>query len=109
MINNKIEYVWGNADNFDLVLTQSEKDEWYAEIPLDLSDGWYAVVLHAQDTKNKIGTWHGVLYVANGFSHLHINEEKFTWWLLSQTNLKLTPRAPRCELILQEECEYHGS
>lgn len=127
---NYIKRVWGHADNFELSLTQvGDTDEWQTFMPPDLVDGWYATVLYAEASNGKIGTWHGILYVTNGISHLHIIEEKFTWWLVPPTSLKLILRQtdkfgyqllaqreikfeiqpPRCELILQEECEYHGS
>lgn len=125
-----IKRVWGHADNQEINLTKIDNtDEWQAFLPPDLVDGWYATILYAEASNGKIGTWHGILYVANGISHLHIQEENFTWWLLPQTSLKLILRQtdrfgyellpnreitfeaqpPRCELILQEECEYHGS
>ena len=124
-----IERVWGSVDNYQIVLEQNNNKEWETVIDADLVDGWYATILYARSNSGKIGTWHGILYVANGISHLHIQEEKFAWWLLPQTKLKLILRqtdrfgyellpnqeitfeaqSPRCELILQEECEYHGS
>ena len=109
MIDIYIKRVWGQADNFDIVLTQISKDEWQTTLPPDLIDGWYAVLLYAEDSKNRIGTWHGILYVANGFSHLHIQKEKFTWWLLPQKQLKFDLKPSRFEIILKKECEYHGA
>ena len=125
-----IKRVWGYTDNIKRELTRiDDTDEWQVLLPPDMVDGWYATILYAEASNGKIGTWHGILYVSNGISHLHIQEEKFIWWLLPQTSLKLTLRQadgfsyellpnreitfetqpPRCELILQEECEYHGS
>lgn len=125
-----VRRVWGYADGIEINLKKTDvEDEWQTTLPPDLVDGWYATVLYAEASTGKIGVWHGILYVANGISHLHIKEEKFTWWFLPPTNLKLIlrqtdrfgyellnqkeiefeTRPPRCELILQEECEYHGS
>ena len=106
---NKIERVWGVADQHDLELTKTIENEWQTSLPLDLSDGWYATILYAEDTKGKIGSWHGILYVADGFSHLHITEEKFSFWLLPERQTIINLKPERFELVLRKECDYHGS
>lgn len=128
---NYIEKVWIRADEFQLDLTRiDDTDEWQTFLPPDTVDGHYVATIYAKASNGKIGIWHGILYMCNGISHLHIEEENFTWWLLPPTNLKLTLlrqvdkfgyellptreiffdlQLPRYELILLEECEYHGS
>ena len=107
---NKIERVWGMADQHKLNnFIKTENGEWQASLPLDLSDGWYATILYAEDTKGKIGTWHGILYVCDGISHLHITEERFSFWLLPERQTIINLRPERFELVLRKECDYHGS
>lgn len=106
---NKIERVWGVADQYELDFIKTVSDEWQALLPLDFSDGWYAAILYAEDAKGKIGTWHGILYVCDGISHLHITEERFSFWLLPERQTIINLRPERFELVLRKECDYHGS
>lgn len=92
-MNVYINKVYGWADDIYFILKKTNnKDEWQAFLPPDLVDGWYATTLYAEASNGRVGIWHGILYMCNGISHLHIEEENFTWWLLPQTNLKLIPR-----------------
>lgn len=107
---NKIERVWGIADQHELNnFIKTKNGEWQASLPLDFSDGWYATILYAEDTKGKIGTWHGILYVCDGISHLHITEERFSFWLLPERQTIINLKPERFELVLRKECDYHGS
>ena len=105
--------VWGQADGIELKFVKIKDGEWDSSptpIPIDYEDGQYVVTLYAEDSDKRVSTWNGILYITNGFSHLHIKEENFVFWLLPEKNnytLQLKPQ--HFELILKEECDYHGT
>lgn len=104
-----IKSVIGRFDGIEYILTQTSDGQWQTAIDIDLSDGCYATVIKAETYSGKIGFWHGILYVANGFSHLHITEEKMSLWLLPEKQLIAGLLPERFELVLKKECDYHGS
>ena len=105
---NNIEKVWGLADSFELDFSYVNDNWWQVSLPPDTVDGWYAVVLYAKTYSGSIGIWHGILYVSDGFADLHLNEEKFTFSLMPETQLKLE-LLPDIQLELVKQCEYHGA
>lgn len=61
--------VWGRADRFDIEFSRidiNRDDQWEVSIPPDLSDGQYAVEIHAINRAGYTDFWTGILYMANG-------------------------------------------
>jgi hypothetical protein len=74
-----ITRVWGKADGFALELTRSG-GKWVIAVPPDVSDGQYAVELHALSSGGETGMWTGILYMSGGVC-VRLEFERFAGWL----------------------------
>lgn len=75
--------VWGKADTFDLEFTQEADGKWaFAGLPPDLTDGQYAVEIHALNTEDAIATWVGILYMRRGKLSLNLKKVDKEWLTL---------------------------
>lgn len=83
----RIIRVWGRADEFELEFVPSPEGNWRANIPADLSDGQYAVEIHAYNNFDESTYWTGILYMCRGISCMHLDISDITFWLKS-TRLK---------------------
>lgn len=97
--------VWGTADNIELEL-KVNNGRWVCSLPPDLVDGQYAVQLFAMRGNGSIGMWSGILYIANGIRCLHLNESKYTLWLMPE-RIRTQLTKERIKLNLIEECCHH--
>ena len=104
-----IKSVKGSFDGRVMELVQTTDGQWQTVIDLDLDDGCYATIIWAETLSGKTGVWHGILYVADGFSHLRITEERFSFWLLPERQILSNLKPERFQIVLKKECEYHGS
>lgn len=82
-----IVYMWGYADGFELVFSQLNSRQWAASVPPDLSDGQYAVEIHALAENGYICLWTGILYMNQGKHCLRLNKEKYYFRLKPQAFL----------------------
>ena len=98
---------WGEADSFSLEFTQGADGKWRANVVPDFEDGQYAVQLFAMNDIGAIGIYTGMLYMYDGTTCLHINDEPVHFVLLPE--LITTDVLPeRVKLELLQECPVHG-
>jgi len=88
MSDIEIVYMWGYADGFDLVFARQANGMWTTSVPPDLSDGQYAVEIHALAENGYICLWTGILYMNQGRHCLVINKKKYDFRLKPQVYLQ---------------------
>lgn len=102
MSTAEITRVWGTADSIELELKKSN-GRWVCNLPPDLVDGQYAVQLFAMRGDGSTGMWTGMLYVSNGIRCLHLNKEKYTFWLMPE-QIKIQLLNDRLKIKIEKEC-----
>lgn len=78
---SRIVRVWGYADSFALEFSQVSPEDWEVNVPPDLSDGQYAVELHAMNAAGLLAMWTGILYMFDGRCRIVLRRERFMAWL----------------------------
>lgn len=86
-MKGEIVRVWGRADAFDLSFGKRGDKTWETLIPPDMTDGQYAAEIFAEDQYGATALWSGILYMHSGTAHLHLNREKYTFWVLPMISL----------------------
>jgi len=122
MDTNRILRVWGSADGYSLEFVYKGDNKWLANVPADLSDGQYVCIFYALKDNQKIGVWTGVLYISDGYSCIHIIEEKYEIEFADSIelcisedkyNVEYTDKfeityIPSLEFELEKDCDLHG-
>ena len=73
--------MWGKADNYILEFEVGADGKWRAVVPPDLTDGQYAVEIHAVNSWGGEANWTGILYMRQGEVHFELHKEAYTFWL----------------------------
>lgn len=118
----KIIRLWGKADELDIEF-KNEGGVWKVDIPPDLTDGVYAVVLHAINELHELATWVGELFMSNGACCIKINYAPYqVWFCLKQHIINFSSERtmeikeknlysmdiskPNFELIIRKRCKH---
>lgn len=118
----KIIRLWGKADDLEIEF-KNEGGIWKVDVPPDLTDGVYAVVLHALNELYESTTWVGELFMSNGACCIKINYAPYqVWFCLKQYTMDFSSNhnmeikennlysinilEPNFELIIRKRCNH---
>ncbi|MCM1544860.1 MAG: PF13754 domain-containing protein [Ruminococcus sp.] len=105
MSKARVVRLYGKADNFDIELKRDESGWWSCDVPPDMSDGQYAVELHAINEYGESAYWTGELFMCSGVCHLEIKEQKFVIWFQPK-KFEIKFQQPKFEMIIRKGCPH---